>query len=120
MTITYNWRIADLDYKTADGYVFTAHWTVTATSSELDSGNKPYKADSYGSVGLERPSNLIPYEALTEEIVVGWVKAKLGAEEVSQIESSLAAEILEMKKPKEESGLPWVSHEEIEAGEVPA
>ena len=110
MTITYDWRIANLEHEAKDGYVFTAHWTVSATDSVAnpnDPEGNPYTAGTYGSVGLERPDNLIPYENLTETTVVGWVKEKFGAEQVASTEAALAAQIAEQKNPSKESGVPW-------------
>jgi hypothetical protein len=100
MTITYDWRIANLEHRIEDGFVFTAHYTVNATDSTHSSG-------AYGSVGLERPSDLIPYESLTEEIVVGWVKEKLGAKQVTEIQQALEAQIEDQKHPKTATGVPW-------------
>jgi hypothetical protein len=48
MATTTTWNIASLDRETADGYVFTAHYTVNATDETYSSG-------AYGSVGLSDP-----------------------------------------------------------------
>jgi hypothetical protein len=50
---------------------------------------------------------MIPYADLTEETVVGWVKASLGAEGVAAVDAVLAANIASQKAPKVASGLPW-------------
>jgi hypothetical protein len=100
MTITTTWAIAQLEHETADGFVFTAHWTASATNGE-------FSASSYGSIGFERPDNLIPYEDLTEEIVVGWVKEEFGKEKVDEIEAALAANIESQIHPTRASGMPW-------------
>jgi hypothetical protein len=127
MTITYDWHIANLEYEIEDGFVYTAHWTVNATepTGETDEDGNPevYSAGAYGSVGLSRPDNLIPYEDLTEEAVVDWVKEKFSeipeaegvldpeAEpkktQLQQIEEGLAAQIEAQKYPTSTSGLPW-------------
>jgi hypothetical protein len=133
MTITYDWHIANLEHEIEDGFVYTAHWTVNATepTGETDEDGDPevYSADAYGSVSLSRPSNLIPYESLTEEIVVSWVKEKFSevpeAEGVldpetglsvpqepkksrlQQIEEGLAGQIESQKYPTSASGVPW-------------
>jgi hypothetical protein len=97
------WSIANLERHTADGIVYTAHWTVSATDGD-------YSAGAYGSVGLEAPAEgdtVIPYSELTEEIVIGWVKDKLGEEQVTSTETTLANQIAEQLAPKSASGLPW-------------
>jgi hypothetical protein len=101
MATTTTWKIAQLDRETADGYVFTAHYTVNAT-------NETYKAGAYGSIGFERPETLIPFADLTEETVVGWVKEALGGDEkVAEIEAALQAQLDEQAAPTKASGLPW-------------
>jgi hypothetical protein len=66
-----------------------------------------FSAGAYGSIGLERPDNLIPYEELTKEIVVGWVKERMGEEQVETTETALLAQIAEQKAPSKASGVPW-------------
>lgn len=100
---TYTWGIANLERETSDGYVFTGHWTLSATDGD-------YSADSYGSIGFERPEgNLIPFEDLTKELVIQWVQEKLGEEQVTSMEAALQAQIEEQKAPSKESGVPWNS-----------
>ena len=100
MTITFTWAIANLERETADGFVFTGHYTVSAA-------DEAYSAGAYGSIGFERPDELIPFDDLTEEIVVGWVKEKLGEEQVEQIEAALQSQIDEKRAPSKASGVPW-------------
>lgn len=101
MTATFTWAIANLERETADGFVYTAHYTVNATDGEA------YSAGAYGSIGFERPEELIPFDDLTEEIVIGWVKEKLGEEKVEQVETALQSQIDEKRAPTKASGTPW-------------
>lgn len=101
MAIETTWRIANLERETIDGFVFTAHYTVDATDGIA------YSAGAYGSIGLERHENLIPFDDLTEEMVIQGVKDKLGEEAVAQIEAALAAQIEEKRNPTKASGTPW-------------
>ena len=100
MATTFSWKIANLERETADGFVFTAHYTVNA-----DDGT--YASGAYGSLGFERPDNLIPFSQLTEEIVVGWVKEKFGTEKVAEIEAALQAQLDEQHNPSKAAGVPW-------------
>ena len=98
---TISWKIAQLERKTTDGYVFTAHYTV-------DANDGTYSAGAYGSIGLERPdSELIPFADLTEAVVVGWVTDKLGAEKVAEIQAALQLQLDEQHAPSKAQGLPW-------------
>ena len=100
MATTFNWQVANLERETADGFVFTVHYTVNAEDGT-------YSAGAYGSLGLERPDNLIPFDDLTEEMVVGWVKDKFGDEKVAEIEAALQAQLDEKHAPTKAAGLPW-------------
>ena len=104
MTTSFTWAIANIERHTADGAVFAVHYTVNA-----DDGT--YSAGAYGSLGLEAPDpdSMIPFDNLTEEIVVGWVKDKFGEEKVAEIEAALQAQLDEKHAPTKAAGLPWVS-----------
>jgi len=108
MATTFTWKIANLERKVADGFVFTAHYTVVGISDQQDPEGNPYNSGAYGSVGFQRPDNLIPFADLTEEIVIGWVKEALGGDEkIAEVEAALQARIDEMITPTKEAGVPW-------------
>ena len=101
MSTTFTWAIANLERETSDGYVFTAHYTVNANDGT-------YSAGAYGSIGFERPDDLIPFDDLTEELVIGWVQEKIGGDEkVSEIEAALQSQLDEQRTPTKASGIPW-------------
>lgn len=103
MATTFTWKIAQLERETADGFVFTAHYTVDANDGTYSSG-------AYGSVGFERPENLIPYADLTEEVVVGWVKEALGGDEkVTEIQGALQEQLDQQRNPTKAAGVPWAA-----------
>ena len=98
----FTWNVAQMERHTADGIVFTVHYTV-------DAKDDTYSAGAYGSVGLEQPEgNVIPYADLTPEIVIGWVKEKLGGDEkVAEIQAALQAQLDQQRTPTTAQGLPW-------------
>ena len=99
----YTWGIAQLERHTADGVVYTCHYTINAADGT-------YSAGAYGSVGLEQPDpdNIIPFADLTKDLVIGWVQEKLGGDEkVAEIEAALQAQIDEQRAPTKAQGLPW-------------
>ena len=100
---TFTWAIANLERETEDGFVFTAHYTVSAADGT-------YSAGAYGSIGFERPENLVPFADLTEKQVIGWVKEALGGDEkVAEIEAALQSQINEQRTPTKASGKPWAA-----------
>jgi len=96
------WNIANLERETADGYVYTAHYTV-------DAHDGTYSAGAYGSIGLERPENLIPFADLTKEQVIEWVKEALGGDKVLEIVQALQGQIEEQRQPSKAAGVPWAT-----------
>ena len=101
MATTNTWKIAQLERETADGYVYTAHYTV-------DANDGTYNAGAYGSVGFEKPETLVPFADLTEEQVVGWVKAAIGGDDkVAEVEAALQQQLDEQAAPTKASGTPW-------------
>lgn len=94
-------------YPEKDGYknvVFSVNWRCNATEDN-------YSATNYGTVGLMLSSEIpfTDYKNLTNEQVSGWVKTALGDEQVSQIETGLAGEILAKKIPISiVNSLPWI------------
>jgi hypothetical protein len=101
MEIKYS--IRQLQRNTSDGGVIDAHWQAVAIEDK-------YNASTYGCVSFEPDSsdnNFIPFEDLTEEVVIQWVKDKLGEEYITTLEQGLAAQIEDQKAPKVASGLPW-------------
>ena len=107
MAIAITWNIEQLERQTSDGLVTTVHWRANA-SETVGTGNAAvsYAATSYGSVGLTAGQSLIPFADLTKEVVIGWVKDKLGAETVTATEAGLTAQIASQKAPVSASGLP--------------
>ena len=96
---TFNWQIPQMDRLTADGFVVTVHYIVTATDDT-------YTSSTYGTVGYtqEPGETYIPYADLTEATVVGWVQTSLGKDTV---EASLQGQIDAQKHPVQAAGVPW-------------
>jgi len=100
MATTFTWNIAQLEREVSDGFVFTAHYTI-------DAKDDAYTAGAYGSIGFQRPDDLIPYSELTLEEVVGWVKEALGEDKVADVEAALQKQLDEQRAPSTATGLPW-------------
>ena len=100
-TTVITWKIAQLERETADGFVFTSHYTI-------DANDGTYSAGAYGSVGFERPENLIPFADLTEDEVIGWTQEAIGgADKVAEIEAALQGQLDEQHHPTKAAGVPW-------------
>lgn len=98
MPIQYTWKVNQLKRRLDTGLVFNASYQVSATDGEIN-------AETSGSVSLGEPDpeSFIPYEDLTENVVLNWIYGKVGIE----MENQLAEIIENQKNPKEAIGLPW-------------
>ena len=100
------WNVVSLDATTTVGslsdVVTTVHWT--ASNADGD-----HTGSSYGSVGLAEADSgsFTAYASITKDNAVSWAKAALGSDEVTRIETSIAAQITESKTPTTLTGVPW-------------
>jgi len=79
MALTKTWSVRNLESDKSDGYVARVWWSLTGTENGKT-------VVTNGKTGLERPDTLVPYKDLTEEIVIGWVKAKINSEAAAVID----------------------------------
>ena len=108
MTITTTWSIKQLDCKPQVGnisdYVVTAHWTLIGTDGT-------YTGSAYGSISFKEDSDktdYIPYDQLTSEQVIGWVKSVLGETKVAELEANIDTQIADqISPPIITPKLPW-------------
>ena len=103
MAVTKTWSIIDLTRETSDGYVCWVKWKLTGTE-----GDKT--VESKGLTKLERPSSdLEPYDSLTEEKVIGWVKAKINAESPAVIDQESGKTAVERMEAIMDKKMGWLN-----------
>ena len=108
------WNVVSLDATKTVGslsdVVSTVHWTAS-DSETVGSGDSAvvHSGSSYGCVGLAEAdsSSFTAYASITKDNAIAWVKAALGSDEVTRIETSIAAQITESKTPTTSTGVPW-------------
>ena len=108
------WNVVALDSTKTVGslsdVVTTVHWTAN-DSETIGSGDSAveHSGSSYGSVGLAEADSgsFTAYADITKDNAVAWAKAALGADEVTRIETYIAAQITESKTPTTSTGVPW-------------
>ena len=99
MAGTTTWALANVNYNEDDGFCHTAHWTATRVDGD-------YISSRYGSVGLTRPESLTTRTDLKTADIIADVKAVLGTDKVTAIETSLVLDISEKKTPTQGSFVP--------------
>lgn len=116
--ITYSWQILSLNVRdeSADhpNAVVTVKWRKTGIDesgiqASFD-GSTPFSAADVP------PENYIPFDQLTEEVVLGWVKEKIEARittgdytfcEDDRINQNIEKQIILIKTPVRPERLPW-------------
>jgi len=84
--------------------VFNVHWSATAT--QTDQNGIQYTATVVHSspVELNSQSNFLPFDSLTEEIVLSWIMPNI---DTTEIQESLQQELNAQINPPVLAGLPW-------------
>ena len=111
--MTTDWKIEQLERELSDGGVITAHYRVFATEGDET-------VSAYGSQALvpdPASPDFVPFEQLTEELVVGWVQEALTDVKVAQIEGQLAQVLDQKLHPTTAAGMPWAPQPEPEVEE---
>ena len=104
------WKIAACDRTVSLGgeadVITTVHWDVT--DKETVDGVDHY-GRLYGSVGINTDdlSSFTAYADVTEANAIVWAKAALGSDEVTRLETDVAAQITASKTPVTGTGVPW-------------
>ena len=90
--IAYDWNCKTVDVHPQEegetDVVYNVHWIVTGVDGD-------YSASCIGTqvVPLNEGGTFIPFEDLTNDVVVEWTKEAMGEEQVTQIEAGIASEI---------------------------
>lgn len=107
MTTTYQWTIQQLDclpqIEGETDFVVTAHWNVSATDGT-------YTSSAYGTQGFtyNGAKGFTPFNALTQEQVVGWVQEGMGIDAVVGLQINLDKQIADqIDPPIVTPPLPW-------------
>jgi len=104
------WQIVNLDATKTVGslsdVVTHVHWTAKETETVDGVDHIGYCC---GQIGLAEADSgsFTAYADITKDNAITWAKAALGSDEVTKIETSVAAQIRESKTPTVSSGVPW-------------
>lgn len=107
---TYEWSLKSLkvtDSGSVQNIVVQTYWTVEGTDADgykgIYQGATPFQLSEFDSV------NYVPFEQLTEEIVLGWIKNVVNNlyHYPSLIDSKIEQQINRQKGVVREVPLPW-------------
>jgi len=110
MAATITWTISQTDFVLSEdgltNVINNLHWRCNASET---SGGKDYVASSYGTKGLAAPdpSSFTAYDSVSEADCIAWLKAEMGADAVTALETGLQANINLQITPTTGEGVPW-------------
>jgi hypothetical protein len=107
MAINYNWDVSMVDTypshtdsqdpaNTKSDVIYNVHWRLNAVDdANNDANGNPQSASVYGSLNLDVSnfSSFIDFSSVTLANVQAWVEAGLGSSQISNLKSSLDAQI---------------------------
>ena len=87
MAITKTWQVNTMERDISDGYVKKVIFRVKG----MDGTEEKWRET--GEVNFDKPESLpsdfVAYDSLTELTVINWVKAAIGSDQVTKIESDV-------------------------------
>ncbi len=107
---TYTWNVTALYTETIAGeqnYVVIANYEVVGVDGEYTAS-----LSNIARFSTESVSPFIPYEDLTETIVIGWIQDELGVDGVSNLEACIQGQIDSQINPPvvpQNTPLPWAT-----------
>lgn len=107
MNNTYTWTINSMYtmQQPDPDYVVNVLWTLTGTD-----GTHTASIDGNCRFDSDQESEFVPYDQLTEEIVIGWVQNALGENGVANMKANVDGQIGSIVNPPvapQVTPLPW-------------
>jgi len=105
---TYTWNVTALYTETIDGeqnYVVIANYEVVGVDGEYTAS-----LSNIARFSTESVTPFVPYEDLTNDIVIGWIQQELGPDGVSNLEACIQGQIDSQISPPvtpQSQPLPW-------------
>lgn len=100
--MTLEFKINEMERQVVDGFVTTIYWNVSLTDGAYSASR-----DSQSIFTQKDDINFIPFEELTQDLVIGWIKSSLSAYNLSTLEECLLEDIARQKIPPTITGTPW-------------
>ena len=101
----HNWKIYDLKRIIDSGMIIQATY---ACETKENSTSKRYIGDINLTTGSASGDDFIPYEDLTQEVVLGWVTENIDVVSIeTENSASIAKQIIQRKKVTKRNGTPW-------------
>lgn len=109
MAITYTWKVTSAKTKTEgsnQNAIVQTYWTKTGTDENGNTGTFS-GATPFTTVGMPEGYTFIPFDQLTEEMVLEWIKAVVVGGYEEHVNAQIQKQIDDKLTPVTEATLPW-------------
>lgn len=108
MAITYTWKVTGVKTKTEGGVenaVVQTYWQKIGTDESGNVGT--FNGATPFSMSSIDPANFVPFDQLTEPVVIGWIQGVVVGGYEEHVNSVIQKQIDEKVSPVTEAQLPW-------------
>lgn len=109
MAVTYTWKVTSVKTKTEganQNAVVQTYWTKTGVDEDGHEGTFS-GATPFTTTTMPAGSTFIPFNQLTEEIVIDWIKGVVVGGYEEHVNAQIQKQIDEKHNPVVEAALPW-------------
>lgn len=109
MAVTYTWKVTGVKVKDEganQSAVVQTYWTKTGTDEAGHSGTFS-GATPFTTQNMPAGSAFIPFDQLTEEVVLSWIQAVATGSYGEHIDGQIEKQISDKIRPVTEPSLPW-------------
>jgi len=117
MAITYTWKLTSLkkyeNYQDTDHVVFQTYWKKIGTDENGVQGE--FSGATPLDVTNLNTDNFVPYDQLTEETILSWIKPVVVGEYEKHVNQQIAKQIAEKANQESQVGekeMPWIPESE--------
>tara|TARA_R110000787_G_scaffold236890_1_gene343379 strand:+ start:141 stop:458 length:318 start_codon:yes stop_codon:yes gene_type:complete len=101
------WKVTSVKRNPSNGAVLRVFWILIEREIVGDVSHEGRSIFHTDFTPDPTADNFIAYENLTEEIVLGWLKTFVGADEIALLEQELTYQVTSSKNGIEIFGKPW-------------
>ena len=98
ITTSLTWTAENLTSETSDDFIIKSYWYLTGRTLNGSVGIATFRMEGPCKFKTSRTGNEIPYENVTQENVVEWVKNTLGADQVEEYERMMHENLIYIHK----------------------
>ena len=98
ITTSLTWTANNLTRESSDDFIIKSYWHLTGKTFNGSVGIATFRMEGPCKFNTSRTGSEIPYESVTQENVVGWVKNTLGADQVAEYERLMHENLIHIHK----------------------